>query len=88
MLEAFNDFADVGPAHSLNNANKINTFKQGLTYLQVICWWIISKERWDNFPPAEQTFDIFYKQFSKYISNYKAISSISIRSYRIGAFNT
>ena len=42
---------------------------------------------WDNFPPAEQNFDIFYHKCSKYTSNYKNILSVSNQSSRIGAFN-
>ena len=54
----------------------------------MIHWCIILKERWDNFPPAEQIFDIFYNKLSKYVSNYKTLLSGSNRSSRIGALNT
>ena len=41
-----------------------------------------------SFTPAEQTFDMFYNKFSRYISKYKTLSSGLNRSSRIGAFNT
>ena len=88
QLKAFNDLSTAGSAHGLNDTKKINAFEQGLKDPQAIHWCIISKERWDNFLPAEQTFDRFYNKFSKYISKYKTLSSGSSRSYRICAFNT
>ena len=74
--------------YALNDTNKINTFEQGLKDPQAIHWCIISKERWEIFPPAEQTFDRFYNKFYKYIRKYKTLLSGSNRSSHIGAFNT
>ena len=88
MLKGFNDLSESVYVHTLNYTKKINAFEQILKDLQEIHWCIILKECWDNFPPAEQTFDIFYNEISKYIGKYKNISPGSIRSSCIGAFNT
>ena len=88
MLESFNYLAAARSACVLNDTKKINSFEQGLKDPQAIHWCIISIERWDNFPPVDQTFDIFYNKFSKYISKYKTLLSGSRRSSRIGTFNT
>ena len=86
MSKAFNDLAESGPAHALNDVKKLSTFEQGLQDPQAIQWSIISKERWDNFPLADQTFDKFYNEFSKYITKFKTLSSSgNSRSSRIGA---
>ena len=73
ISKAFNDLATAGSAHTLKGTKKINAFEQGLKDTQAIHWCIISKESWDDFPPAEQTFDIFYNGLSKYISKYKTL---------------
>ena len=86
MLKDFNNLVVAGSVHALNDTRKINAFEQGLKYPQAIHWCIILKECWDNLPPAEQTFDRFYKKFSKYISKYKSLSSVSNHSSCIGAF--
>ena len=75
MLKAFNDLSASGSAHALNNKHEINTSEQGLKNPQAIHWCIILKEIWETFPPAEQTFDTFYKKIFKYIINYKTLSS-------------
>ena len=72
----------------MNDTKKINAFEQGLKYPQAIYWCIISKERWDNLLPAEQNFDIFYNQLSKYISKNKTLLPVSSRSSNIGDFDT
>ena len=87
-LKAFNDLSAPGSSHVLNDTQKINAFEKGLKYPQAMNWCIISKERWDHFPPAEQTFDRFYNKFSKYMSKYKTLSSGSNHSSHIGAFKT
>ena len=52
MLKVFNDLFAPGSAHDLNDTKKINVFEQILKAPQDIHWCIISKERWDNVPPA------------------------------------
>ena len=89
MSKAFNDLAEAGVAHSLNDVKKVSMFEQGLQEPQAIQWCIISKERWDNFPVADRTFDKFYNEFSKYITKFKTLSaSGNSRSSRIGSFET
>ena len=41
ILKTFNDLADVGSAHALNDMKKINSFEQGLKEPQAINWYII-----------------------------------------------
>ena len=67
MPKSFNDLSATGYAHALNYTKKINAFEQDLKDLQAIYWCVISKGHWDNFLPAEQTFDIFCNKFYKYI---------------------
>ena len=88
MLKAFNDLSATRSAHALNNTRKINAFEKVLKEPQAIHWCIISKYCSDNLPPAEHTFDIFYKKFYKYISNYKTLLYGSNRSSCIGDFDT
>ena len=52
ISKVFNDLAPAGSAHALNYTKKINALEQGLKDPQAICWFIISKEHWDNFPPV------------------------------------
>ena len=52
MSKAFNYLDVSGSADALNDAKRINAFEQGLKDPQAIHWYIISKEHWDNFPPA------------------------------------
>ena len=88
MSKAFNDLSAVGSAHALKDTKNINEFEKGLKDPQEIHWCNISKEHWEIPPPAEQTFDRIYNNFSKYTINYKSLSSGSNRSSRIVAFNT
>ena len=89
MSKAFNDLAEAGAAHALNDIKKVSAFEQGLQDPQAIQWCIISKERWDNFPLADQTFDKFYNEFSKYITKFKTLSTNgNARSSKIAAIDT
>ena len=88
MSKSYNDLSAAGYSHALNYTKKINAFEKVLKDPQTFRWCIIPKEHWDNFPPAEHTFDRFYKKLSKYISKYKTLSSGSNCSSCIGAFNT
>ena len=88
MCKAFNDLEDAGIAHALNDVKKVTAFEGGLKDPQAIQWCIISRERWDNFPIADQTFDRFYNEFSKYISKVKTLTIGSGRSSKIGALGT
>ena len=53
MSKAFNYFFAAGSSHALIYTKKIKSFEQGLKDPQEIHWYIILKERWDNFPFGE-----------------------------------
>ena len=83
MASAFNDLAQSGPAHRLNEQQKITKFENGLKETNAISWAITAKNHWNSLPVASQTFDTFYNEFSKYMNKFKTMSTPDIRSSRI-----
>ena len=88
MAKAFNDLSQAGPAHSLSEQQKITKFEGGLRDEKAISWAITAKIQWNQLPPAEQTFDSFFNEFSKYMSKMKTLTGSTSRTSRISAFGT
>lgn len=88
MSKAFNDLQLAGDAHTLNEHQKVLTFEGGLKDKEAITWYITAKEAWNRFPAAQQTFDTFYNEFSKYMNKVRTLSTQDTRNTRIAAFNT
>ena len=88
MAKAFNDLAQSGPAHSLTEPQKITKFESGLCDDKAITWSITAKNQWNQLPPAEQTFDSFYNEFSKYMSKMKTLLGTSSQTSQISNCNT
>ena len=78
----------LGPAHSLTEPQKITKFESGLCDDKAINWLITAKNQCNQLPPAEQTFDLFYNEFSKYMSKMKTLLGTSTCTSRVANFNT
>ena len=74
MTRAFNDFQNSGPAHALNEDQKISKFEIGLKEPNAIKYHIESKLEWDALS-APKTFNDFYNLFSRRMSQYMTITS-------------
>ena len=83
MASAFNDLAQSGPAHRLNEQQKITKFENGLKETNAISWAITAKNHWNSIPVESQTFDSFYNEFSKYMNKFKTMSTPDTRTSRI-----
>ena len=69
MTKAFNNLQNAGPAHALNEDQKISKFEIGLKEPNAIKYHIEAKIEWDTLP-LPKTFDDFYHLFSCCISQY------------------
>ena len=88
MANGFNDLAQAGPAHLLNEQQKVTKFENGLKDTTAISWAITAKNHWNNLPVPDQTFDRFYNEFSKFMTKFKTLSTPDTRSSRIASFGT
>ena len=88
MASAFNDLSQAGPAHCLNEQQKITKFENGLKDTNAISWAITAKNHWNSLPVPDQTFDNFYNEFSKYMTKFKTMSTPDSRASRIGQFES
>ena len=74
MTKAFNDLQNAGPAHALNEDQKISKFEIGLKESNAIKYHIEAKIEWDSLP-APKSFDDFYNLFSRRMSQYMTMTS-------------
>jgi hypothetical protein len=88
MSNAFNDLSQSGPAHALNEQQKITKFENGLKDSTAISWAITAKNHWNSLPVGLQTFDAFYNEFSKYMTKFKTMSTPDTRNARIANLGT
>jgi hypothetical protein len=88
MSNAFNDLSQSGPAHALNEQQKVTKFENGLKDTTAISWSITAKNHWNSLPVAQQTFDSYYNEFSKYMTKFKTMSTPDTRSSRISSMDT
>ena len=88
MSNAFNDLSQSGPAHALNEQQKITKFENGLKDSTAISWAITAKIHWNTLPVALQTFDTFYNEFSKYMTKFKTMATPDTRTARIANLGT
>ena len=88
MSNAFNDLSQSGAAHALNEQQKVTKFENGLKDTTAISWSITAKNHWNSLPVADQTFDTYYNEFSKYMTKFKTMSTPDARSSRISALDT
>lgn len=92
MTTAFNDLDTSGPAHVLNNEQKIAKFEAGLKEANAINFAIQAKSKYDSLPAHEQSFDAYYNEFSALMTKYATLSqaapAYSTRNARINATST
>ena len=74
MTKAFNDLQNAGPAHALNENQKISKFEIGLKEPNAIKYHIEAKIEWDSLSDPK-SFDDFYNLFSRRMSQYMTMSS-------------
>ena len=74
MTTAFNDLALSGPAHIVNDPQKITKFENGLKDHDALKFSISAKTEWDRLPENEQTFDKYYNLFSASMSKYNTLT--------------
>ena len=64
ITKAFVDLDEAGSVYALSEAQKINTFENGLREQTVISFSIAAKREWNQLPDVEQTFDAYYNSLS------------------------
>jgi hypothetical protein len=64
MATAFNRLKEAGPAHELNDEQKVNHFEQGLREPASIDYAIHAKREWNRLPRIEKTFESFFNVFA------------------------
>ena len=74
MTKAFNDLQNAGPAHALNENQKISNFETGLKEPNAMKYHIKAKIEWDALPQPK-TFDDFYNLFSRHIFQYMTMTA-------------
>ena len=85
MSKAFNDLALAGPAYALSEHQKVTKFEAGLKDKTAINYSVIALNEWNNLPAANQTFDTFYNEFSKYMTKFKTMAEEPSRTSRIAS---
>ena len=64
MSSAFNNLDHSRITHRLNEPQKVTKFETGLKDSNAITWAITAKNQWKAMPPADQTFENYYNEFS------------------------
>ena len=75
MTNAFNDLEKAGNAHFLRDDQKVTKFENGLIDSKSVEFSIIAKEKWNQLPVAQRTFDLYYNIFSAYMNRLKTMSN-------------
>ena len=88
MTTAFNDLEIAGPNHALSEAKKVAAFEYGLKEKDSISWSITAKSEWNKLPIADQNFESYYNEFSKYMTKLRTLTSSDSRHSRISNLNS
>ena len=60
VVKEFLQLEETGPVYTLTEAQKLNSFGNGLKGLTYINFSITSKREWKKLPANQQTFDTYY----------------------------
>lgn len=84
---AFNDLANAGTAHALNEEQKIMKFKTGLRDPNAIKFALQAKSSYDNLPEDQRNFDAYYNEFSSLMTEYSTLMGVKPNQTRTSQLN-
>ena len=88
MTTGFNDLSLAGPAHTLNEVQKINKFETGLKQPTALNFSIMAKSQWDALPAPQRTFDSYYNLFSPLINKHNTLATPTNQNRNIHNINS